>query len=191
MTVIEGGRRRVDRVLHPDFLAGLEEWPLEVLREHRGDAEQEEVDLSYARRLLHGRLDLLRAEQQFRARGRRALGADSTDEMVQTLSEALADEPAPSFGLGRHAVRTPSRVGEHRRAAEAAVADVRMSDLGALDDDELASVVRRMESLEQGVSSLRRRVQLVLDTLSAELGRRYREGLADVGDVLDRVQAAR
>lgn len=191
MTVMDGGRRRIDRVLDPRFLDGMEDWPLEQLRDARADAEQEEVDLSYARRLLHARLDLLRAETEHRRRGSRALAADTTDEMVASLAGLLADQPGRSFGMGRHAVRTPSRVGEHRRAAESAVADVRISDLGGLDDEGLSAAVARLEGFEQQVSSSRRRVQLVLDTLSAELGRRYRDGLADVGDVLTRAATVR
>lgn len=192
MRVMEGGRRRIDRVLHPRFLDGMEGWTLEQLRDNRGEAEQEEVDLSYARRLLQARVDLLRAEQQFRTRkGSRSTTSDSTDEMVQSLTEALADQPVQAFGLGRHSVRTPTRVGEHRRAAEAAVADVRMSDLGSMGDAELTEAVTRLTEFEREVSALRRRVQAVLDSLSAELGRRYRDGLADVGDVLDRMAPVR
>jgi hypothetical protein len=88
-------------------------------------------------------------------------------------------------------VRTPTRVGEHRRAAEAAVADVRISDLGSLDDAGLDAAIARLAGFEDQFSASRRQVQLVLDTLSAELGRRYRDGLADVGDVLTRVAPAR
>ena len=62
-----GGRRRVDRVLAPDYLVGLSQLSLEEVRARRAEAEQEEVDLSYARRLLQGRVDILRAEQDYRA----------------------------------------------------------------------------------------------------------------------------
>src|SRR4051794_5522737 len=58
-----GGRRRVDRGLAPHFLVGVSELGLDEIRSRRADAEQEEGDLSYARRLLQGRLDILRAEQ--------------------------------------------------------------------------------------------------------------------------------
>ena len=62
----QGGRRRIDHVLGEGFLDGLRELPVDQLRARRGEAEQEETDLSFARRLLHGRLDLLRAEQERR-----------------------------------------------------------------------------------------------------------------------------
>ena len=70
--VREGGNRRIDRVLSEDFVDGVGEMPLEELRRRRREAEQEEVDLSYLRRMLHGRLDLLVAESR-----RRSSGSDS------------------------------------------------------------------------------------------------------------------
>ena len=66
-----GGRRALDRVLAPDFLDDLQGMDLPTLREHRTVAEQEEADLSYARRLIQGRLDLLGAEEAAPRRGRR------------------------------------------------------------------------------------------------------------------------
>ncbi len=64
-----GGRRRIDRVLGPGYLSGLGELPLKVLRERRDEAAQEETDLSYLRRLLHARIDIVRAEQARRSSG--------------------------------------------------------------------------------------------------------------------------
>ena len=71
----EGGRRPIDRILAPGFMDAVGDLSFADLRERRRIVEQEEVDLSYARRLLQGRLDLLRAEQAARARG-------DDDEMV-------------------------------------------------------------------------------------------------------------
>jgi len=51
---VAGGRRRIDRVLAPGYLDGIESLDLEEVRIRRAEADQEEVDLSYARRLLQG-----------------------------------------------------------------------------------------------------------------------------------------
>ena len=59
----DGGRRPIDRVLSPGYADDATGLTVEELHERRHEAEQEEVDLSYARRLLQGRLDLLRSEQ--------------------------------------------------------------------------------------------------------------------------------
>ncbi|MDQ4093290.1 MAG: aerial mycelium formation protein, partial [Actinomycetota bacterium] len=54
-----GGRQRIDRVLHPGYVAGLSELALAEVRARRDDAAQEETDLSYLRRLLHARIDIV------------------------------------------------------------------------------------------------------------------------------------
>lgn len=181
----QGGRRAIDRVLAPGFADDLGDLALDELRERRQLAEQEEADLSYARRLLQGRMDLLRAEQESR-RGDEAVaaGTRSDAELARDLSTVLADGPRQDHGLGRHLATEPSRVGEHRRAAEQAVDDVRASDPSSLDDAGLMHALDRLGELEGSVSESRHRVQAVMDQLSTEVARRYREGEANVEDVL-------
>lgn len=180
------GRRRIDHVLAGDFLTGLTELPVEELRARRSEAEQEETDLSYARRLLHGRLDLLRAEADSRASDAATTGSErSTEDLVASISRTLADPPGPSHGLGRHGLVEPSRVGEHRRAAEAAVADPVLSDPASMSAADLGEAVDRLDRLQREVGEQRAAVQQTADALSQELGRRYREGLLQVEDVLD------
>ena len=68
-----GRRRRVDRVLADDFLDDLDRARLSTSCASAGnEAEQEEADLSYIRRLLQGRMDIVRAEQRRRGRRDRA-----------------------------------------------------------------------------------------------------------------------
>jgi hypothetical protein len=173
-----GGRRRVDRVLAPDYLDGLPELGLREVRERRAEAEQEEVDLSYARRLLQGRLDILRAEQESRAGGGRATREPRTDvEIVGALARILADGPRTDHGMGRYLGNVePTRVGEHRREAERAVADVGSSDLAAMSDLVLAEAIDGLSDIEKRISRTRRSVQIVVDALTEEIARRYATG---------------
>jgi hypothetical protein len=183
----EGGRRPIDRILSPGFADDVTSLAFAELRERRHVAEQEEVDLSYARRLLQGRVDLLRAEQAQRATARDGADAGSrTDrELAHDISLMLTDEgPRADHGLGRHLTAEPSRVGEHRRAAEQAVDDVRASDPSALDGEALAAAIAHLKELEQAISDNRHKVQAVMDVLTAEVARRYRDGEAKVEDVL-------
>jgi hypothetical protein len=175
---LPGGRRRIDRVLAPTFIEGIEGIDLEELRVRRADADQEEVDLSYARRLLQGRLDILRAEQSSRRGDGPFSHQPRTDvEIVAALSRILADEQRQTRGLGRHvAGATPSRVGEHRREAERAVADVGGSDLAAMTDVQLAEAIAKLADIESRVSRSRRQVQSVVDLLTQEIARRYQTG---------------
>lgn len=181
---LAGGRRPIDRILGAGFADAVGELTFTELRERRRLVEQEEVDLSYARRLLQGRLDLLRAEQGARARGESGTGVRSDAELAEDLALALADGPRDDHGLGRHISVDPSRVGEHRRRAEQAVADVSASDPSALDDEALAAAISQLADLEHEVSETRHQVQRVMDALTAEVGRRYASGEARVEDVL-------
>lgn len=177
-----GGRRRVDRVLAPDFVSGLEGLDLEEIRARRAEADQEETDLSYARRLLQGRIDILRAEQKARQGDGPLSGHPRTDEEIaKALSLVLADDRRQDHGLGRHTVSAPSRVGEHRREAERAVADVGGSATGDLSDAELSAAVAKLAEIEGRVSRVRREVQAVVDALTAEIARRYATGGVPVG----------
>jgi hypothetical protein len=176
----EGRHRRIDRVLAEDYLEGLASLPLDQVRTLRRDAEQEETDLSYLRRVLQGRLDILRAELARRSGG---AGADLVDSLPQILADDHAATPAPR-GLGRHATMEPSRADSHRRHVEQLIADVDLSNPAAHDDASLQRVLGVLEGEEQQVSDKRRQVQTVMDACTAEITRRYREGEADVSDLL-------
>jgi hypothetical protein len=175
---IPGGRRRVDRVLGEGFLDDLDTLSLHELRERRHDAEQEDADLSYIRRLLQGRLDIIRAEQARR-------GHAAGDKVVDHLDDVLGDEgPRTTRGSGRFLVVEPSRVSESRRRVEQLIADPHLSDIANVSEAELAGAHEEIERHERQVSDLRRRVQQAMDTLTAEVARRYRDGVASVDELL-------
>ena len=174
-----GGNRRIDRVLSEDFLGDAATLSLAELRARRDDAEQEEADVSYLRRLVQGRMDILRAELARR-------GGEGSGSLLADLPQILG-ESAPRGGprgLGRHNTAEPSRADEHRRYVEALVADVDLSDVSARSDAELEEAVTALTGAERDLSAKRRAVQAVMDACSAEITRRYREGEADVADIL-------
>jgi hypothetical protein len=174
-----GGRRRIDRVLDPTFLDDLAGLALADVREKRREAEQEEADLSYIRRLLQGRMDIVRAEL------RRRHGGEDVGSLVDQLAGILADGTVGQpHGLGRHVTVEPSRVDDHRRAVEQLVADAGISDVVHRDDAALADSLTRLEEYERAVSRNRRRVQEVMDACTAEIARRYQSGEASVDDLL-------
>lgn len=172
-----GGRRRIDRVLAPDYLDGIDARPLADVRALRDEAAQEETDLSYLRRLLHGRIDIVRAEQQ-----RRATGGDTTT-VVQRLATILS-ENAVGPGSGRYSTLEPSRAEAHRRHVEALVADADLSDVTALPDATLDMALQTYLREESSVSRYRRDLQRVVDTLNDEIARRYSQGSASVDELL-------
>lgn len=172
-----GGRRRVDKVLADDFLDGISTISMPELRARRHEAEQEEADLSFLRRMLHGRMAIVQAEIARRA-------SDTPGAVVDDLVMILGDEERSTRGSGRHITVSPSRVDEHRRDVEQVVADATMSDVEARTDDELREAMDRLKAHEAEVSEVRREVQKVMDALTGEIGARYRDGSASVDDLL-------
>jgi uncharacterized protein (DUF1684 family) len=86
--------------------------------------------------------------------------------------------------MGRHATAEPSRADMHRRYVESLVADVDLSDPFTQDDAALARALEVFEREEATVSTNRRAVQHVMDECTAEMTRRYRDGDANVADLL-------
>lgn len=186
-----GGRRRIDRVLAPGYAGDPESLPLPTLRERRDEAAQEETDLSYLRRLLHARIDIVKAEQLRRATASTEGGeGNEGDDVIARLTAILSDNAlGPATGSGRHQTLEPTRAGEYRRAAEALVGDATLSDVVSLSDEQLRETLESYGEQEASVSQRRREVQAVVDTFNAELARRYAQGTASVDELLDSQRA--
>ncbi|HSP36363.1 MAG TPA: aerial mycelium formation protein [Frankiaceae bacterium] len=175
--VVTGGNRRIDKVLAEDYLAGLPDLPLADVRSLRDEAGQEETDLSYLRRLLQGRIDIVGAEL-----ARRRGTVDM--RLVEELPRILAEQPRqPARGLGRYQSVEPSNAGATRRLEEQ-IASIDVSGVGEQDEDSLRGVLDELQETEARISERRRAVQGVFDAASAEITGRYREGRADVADLL-------
>ncbi|MER5771809.1 RsiG family protein [Streptomyces sp. NPDC001985] len=154
---------------------------LPELRTLRRDSQRDEADLSYVRRLLHGRIDILRAELSRRTQPQ----APVMDRLVvDRLSEILADAPSRHRTSARHVTLSTPRGEEVRRLASDMLADVELSDLTARTDEELHAGMGRLVHYERQVSHRRQLLQRMADDCSAEIARRYREGEAQVDDLL-------
>jgi hypothetical protein len=156
---------------------------LDGLRTLRRDAQQEEADLSYLRRLLQGRIDILRAET-----GRRT-APDSPDglaspDVLDRLPEILTDIPSRHRSSARHVTLGTPVSERNRRLAEQMLSEVELSDLTARTDDELHDAMGRLVRHEQQVSRRRQTLQRTVDGCSKEIARRYREGEARIDDLL-------
>ena len=154
----------------------LSDLRLPELRRVRRDSQQDEADLSYVRRLLQGRIDILRAEL-----GRRR---DPESPVVDRLSEILRDQPTRQRSSARHVTLGTPHSEEFRRLAAEMLSEVELSDLAARTDDELHTAMGRLVRYEQQVSRRRQHLQRTADDCSAEIARRYREGEAQVDDLL-------
>ncbi|MER7720310.1 aerial mycelium formation protein [Streptomyces flaveolus] len=190
---LEPPRPPVQRTDSPELPVGPPEHDLPVLslpelRTLRRDAQREEADLSYVRRLLQGRIDILRAELARRGPGPAVdpgvTAAESVASVVERLSEILTDAPARQRSSARHVTLGTPRSEEGRRLAAEMLGEVELSDLTARTGPELNAAMGRLVRYEQQVSRRRQRLQRTADGCSAEIARRYREGEAQVDDLL-------
>jgi hypothetical protein len=160
----------------PDAVPDLDGLRLAELRTLRRDAQREEADLSYLRRLLQGRIDILRAELARRA--------DPEVPVLDRLPEILTDGPSRVRSSARHVTLGTPQGAEYRALADEMLGDVELSDLAARTDQELAAAMARLVAHEQEVSVRRRGLQATVDGCSGEIARRYREGEAHIDDLL-------
>lgn len=172
----------LERILDPDYLGDLSQRSLEEVRTLRLECQRVETGLSYIRRLVQGRLDIVRGELQ-----RRLDGGDPADlsTLIGKLPEILSDRTRMP-GVGRlPTLMAPGDVhGTLSDELDAIVADGHLDDLPGASDDELDSMRTRLEQLERTASDRRHEVFERLDALQAELTRRYRTGEASVESLL-------
>jgi hypothetical protein len=172
------GGAAVDALLEPSFLENVTTLPMSEVRRLRREAEQQEVNLSYTRRLLQGRLDIVRRELQRRSE-------QDGRSLVDLLPEILSEKGrGPAHGLGRHQTVQPHAPEEYESWVNGLTGSIDMSDISDLSDAKLEKAARALAAAESGLSERRRGVQQVMDGLAAELGRRYRDGEADVAALL-------
>lgn len=172
--VTEQKRRRIDMALDGEFASGLETLDLDEVRRRRDLAEEAERELSYYRRLLHGRMDLLAFEMR-RRRG----------EETRTLIEALPEILSPGTvsqgretGELRHLsveLDLPPVTG--RRDIDQVLEGDALARVTSMEMEELAEVQLGLTEAERSVSDQRRRLHEVIDRLQAEIIDRYKRGL--------------
>jgi len=172
----------LDGLLDTGYVEGLQALPIEEIRVRRARATDVEVGLSYVRRLVQGRLDIVLAESR-----RREVGEEPGDlsSLVRSLPEILADHVSAP-GSGRLLTRMePADVDQDVLGQLDAIVDAdRLVNLPSLDDGALRDVIDALISLERDVSAKRRALHEVIDRLQEELVRRYKTGEATVDGLL-------
>jgi hypothetical protein len=173
-------RRSIDHITDPAYIEGLEGLSVDELRERRSTLDELDTELSYYRRMLHGRMDLLAFELRRRS-------GEETRSLVEALPQILAQgvggthrSPIPK----ELPLEPPDAGGEERHPVDTILQDDFLAHLPTIEDDELIAIQATLTDAERIVSRERRNVYDVYDVINAELTRRYREGLADAGDLL-------
>jgi hypothetical protein len=169
MSDADQGADRMSRVLDPAFCEDLEGISTEDLRRRRDETLAERDYLSYLRRLIQTRQDLLTYE-----RARRAAGAEPKP-LLDRLIAVLA--LGPQGGSRGEALRLQIRPEDIERAEDQmdrTLGDLNLAEPLALEDEHLTRALALLAQAERAVSEDRKAVFRVHDQLQEELKRRYR-----------------
>ncbi len=171
----------LDRVLSPDYLGDLSSLSVDELRRRRDDATAVGEKISYLRRLVHVRIDIVLAELR-----RRAEGGDPSDAagLVEELKGVLAGNVVSPGHQRMVDPSLPPDLDQVTAEFEASLGPKGLADLPDLGDDEIRALADRLTQLDRELSSRRREVFDRVDALGAELTRRYSSGEATVDSVL-------
>lgn len=168
-----------EALLPASMLDDLEALSTAELRTRRAVCEEAEEGVSYARRLLQGRLDLLRAELRRR-------DENGVERLLDMLPSILARDDAPSDPMKARAtrLRVPPSADAHAAALDTIADEATLLGAGDLAIGDLSDLVDRVGAYEHELSVLRRALFDRIDALRDELAARYKDGRADVGELL-------
>jgi hypothetical protein len=163
----------------PGPLAGVD---MAELRARRNALQEAEVALSYLRRQVQVRLDIVLDERQHRASGAAARDASA---LVAELPKILAEHGGGTARGSFPNVAVPPEAVEAVVAELDTIIGVReLGAVGSLPDDRLRAAAEQLEEFERRVSQRRRALHTTIDALQEEMLRRYKSGEASVDALL-------
>lgn len=130
--------------------------------------------VSYYRRLAQGRIEILVAEQDRRARG------GSISELIEALPKILGGESTRSNASNTRLVEPDTEFVELHWAdgrESLVTGDDSLASLPVLSDADLAAALERLQAFERELSDDRRRLHDVIDVAEHELAVRAASGI--------------
>lgn len=163
----------------PDDLVS---WSNDQLRTARAESESAEGAVSYIRRVLQGRLDIVRAELE----RRHDAGHEAVGGLLERLPDLLAGDHVPTDPSHARAtsVDIPARAEALIERIDAELGETTLARLADRDDAEMARLIAVLEGYEVQLSTARRALFARIDALRDELAARYTDGRAVVADLL-------
>lgn len=147
---------------------------LRSIRDHYHEIEN---GLSYARRIVQGRLDTVALEAQRRRDG-------SGGGLIEQLPDALASHSrGPGLPRPMPDLEPPVWADELLSSADELLSPTQLAGLDELSDSELEQATAALGEVEQELSAARHEVHRSIDRVQDELVGRYRSG-ATVDDLL-------
>lgn len=172
----------LERILAESYLDDLGAHTVADLRARRSDCQSVETRLSYLRRMVQGRHDIVAAELDHRRSGG---DPDDLAGLVDRLPEILADRVrGPGSGRLPGSIDSPMPSGTLVDRLDAIAEAVPLDTPVALDHDALVEAAAQLRVLESEVSALRRVMFGRIDEIESELTDRYASGEASVDDLL-------
>jgi hypothetical protein len=171
-----------DRILTSTYLDGVESRSLGDIRSMRTECQEAEVALSYLRRLVQGRLDIVHAYLEHP-------GSDEPPDLsalVEELPGILSSGPGRPPGPGHlPQLFTPDTEESDLTAdLDAVLGPDQIASLAEVGTDQLREIATRLEAIETRLSSDRRALHERIDLLQAELVERHKTGRATVDGLL-------
>jgi hypothetical protein len=160
----------LQRVLESTYLSGLVALSTDRVREMRRDCTDLENGFSYVRRVAQGRLDLLSKETESRASG----GGGDLRDLVESLPEMLSGGVRAGVG-GRveQELHPPDHVVDPlTEKLDGVVGPSVITSVAELADEALSSGVIALSNFEEELSTARRSLHSVIDSINDELARR-------------------
>ncbi len=171
------------RILTPDYLDDVGARSVADIRAMRAECQEAETALSYLRRLVQGRLDIVHAYVESAG----AEGGPDLSSVVDALPAILAGGGRTVGGPGRnpvlHSPDTES-LDQVTEELDGILGVDNLSRLAHLDQAQLADLAEQLRALENRVSAERRGLHERIDTLQAELVARHKSGQASVDGLL-------
>ena len=180
MTSLE---QELDRLFAPDYLDGVESRTLEEVRAMRAECQEAETVVSYLRRVVQGRLDVVHSFLDHHNTGQ---SVGDLDALVEDLSSIIGSGPARPSGNGR----LPSQMSPDMEKFDLTreIDDVLNAEgigrLPTMAEEDLRSLAGSLTVIEQRISDQRKTLHERIDALQAEIVSRYKTGEATVDGLL-------
>jgi hypothetical protein len=175
--------KELDRLFAPDYLDDMNGRSLDEVRAMRAECQDVEEVVSYLRRVVQGRLDVVHSFLDHHETGQ---SVGDLDSVVEDLSAIIGSGPARPPGYGRlPSQMSPDmeRVDLTQEIDEVLDADG-IGKLPTMSEGELRGLAERLTVIEQRISDQRKMLHERIDALQAQIVSRYKTGEATVDGLM-------
>jgi hypothetical protein len=175
--------QELERLFASDYLDGLDTRSLDEVRAMRAECQEVEEIVSYLRRVVQGRLDVVHSFIDHHDTGH---SVGNLDDVVDDLSAIIGSGPSRPLGYGR----LPSQMSPDMEKVDLTkeIDEVLDADgigkLPTMTEGELRLLADRLTVIEERISDQRRTLHERIDKLQAEIVSRYKTGEATVDGLL-------